>query len=195
MSVWVAGFVETLECFDAEFCPDPIPRGYPLCMVYIGGTSAAHVWTDAEIARVAHLRKLPIWVPTPGMDDPKTAGQHCAARLKALGVPTSAKARHPVHVMWDLETGTEPDPAWVDRACRQTAEAGYWNVIYGSVGTIFGQPERDGYIVANPTGHPHMYARAGVKATQYAFNVKTPGGLIDQSLVSADLALQLWPAS
>jgi len=193
---WVPGQVHCVQSFDAEHCPDPAPTGYEGALVYAGGSSAAHAWTDKEIARAAAVVKwlLPVWVPTPGTDDPVKVGKEFVAWLTAHKVPTSTVAEHPVHLVWDLETGKEPDAAWADQACRVTTNAGWYNLIYGSLNVIFHQPVRDGYFVANPTGQPHMYDHRDVKATQYAFDVKVPGGVIDQSLVSVELANQMWPA-
>jgi len=194
MSIWVPGYVETNRFFDAEHCPDPAPAGYEGCLVYAGGSSAAHAWDLDEIRRAKSVvkRMLPVWVPTPGSDNPVKAGQDFVAWLKAHNVPTSKEAGYPVHLMWDAETGKEPDPGWLDIACQVTSAAGWWNLIYGSLSVIFFQPPRDGYVVANPTGQPHMYPHQMVKATQYAFNVPVTGGTIDQSLVSVELAGQLW---
>ena len=197
MSVfWVPGLVHCVQSFDAAHCPDPAPTGYEGALVYAGGSSATHAWTAEEIARAAGVVKwlLPVWVPTPGTDDPVTAGRDFVAWLKAHNVPTSTEAEHQVHLLWDLETGKEPDAAWADQACRVTTKAGWNNLIYGSLSVIFQQPVRNGYFVADPTGQPHMYHHQDVKATQYAFNVKVRGGVIDQSLVSVELANQMWRA-
>lgn len=191
--MWTQGYVEVLEAFDAEHCPDPLPAGYRACLVYAGGSSAAHAWDDAELARVAHLPRLPCWVPTPGHEGPLEAADQFLAWLRAHGVPTQAEAGgRPVHVMWDMETGKEPDAQWLNRAADQLASAGYWNVVYGSTSTLFGQPARDGYIVANPTGQPHMFPHPQVKGTQYEFDVRTPGGLIDRNLWAVEFINQLW---
>jgi len=186
MSTWTPGYVEVEHGFDAEFCPDPVPSGYQWCMVYAGGSSAAHPWDSAELARVAHLPRLPVWVPTPGTDNPVTAAAELMAWLRGHKVPAGT------HVMWDMETGQEPDPQWLGKAADAVRKAGWLNLIYGSVSSIFGQPRRDGYVVANPTGQPHMYAAANVRATQYSFNVTEPGGQIDQDLMAVDLVRQLW---
>jgi hypothetical protein len=202
MSVfWVPGLVHCAQSFDAAHCPDPAPTGYEGALVYAGGSSAAHAWTRQEIARAAAVVKwlLPTWVPTPGTDNPKAAGTEFVNWLNNHKVPDSTKAGHQVHLLWDLETGVEPDPPWVNAACKVTADAGWYNLIYGSVSWLFQQPERSGYWVAgfpapgNPQP-PYMYRHINVKATQYAANVKVKGGVIDKSLVSVELANQMWTA-
>lgn len=193
MDVWTPAYVQVASMFDAETCPDPVPDHYDACMVYAGGSSAAHAWSEAELARVAHLPRLPVWVPTPGHEGALAAADAFLAWLTEHGVPGRAHAQdRPVHVMWDMETGKEPDAAWLDKAADHLAKHGYWNLVYGSTSTLFGQPARDGYVVANPTGQPHMFQRAHVRATQYAFDVHVPGGIIDQTLITRELVNQLW---
>jgi len=177
--------------FDSAWCPDPVPDGYDGCLAYAGGTSASHAWTQAELDRVAHLPRLVTWVPTPGADSPRHAAASFRQWLGDHGVP----ARHDeprVHVLWDLETGREPDPAWVSTACDYLRSAGYDNLIYGSPGWVLGQPRRAGYLVANPTGVPHLYQAPGVVGTQYAWNVPVAGGVIDQDVIVRRLLRRLW---
>lgn len=195
--MWLSGYVEVLQGFDAAHCPNPIPGGYRWAMVYAGGSSATHAWTQAELDRVKHLPRLPVWVPTPGDEDPVSVADEFLAWLAGHKVPPISAAPHrPVHVMWDMETGQEPDAAWLNRAADRMAAHGYWNLVYGSISTLFAQPVRAGYIVANPTGQPHMYAHPGARGTQWADNVKIPGGLIDQDVLDRDTVGQLWmPAS
>ncbi len=188
--LWLPGYVQAGLMWDAEHCPDPLPGGFIACMAYFAGSSAAHVWDADEIDRVkaASLGILPVCVPTPGTDNPLTAAQELIDRLHAEGVPDN----HACHVMWDMETGKEPDPRWLDKAADRVRAAGYLNLVYGSPSTLFNQPPRDGYVVANPTNQIHMYERAHVRATQYAFDVRAPGGLIDQSAIASDLVAELW---
>jgi len=178
--------VECLPCFDTARLDFPVPAGYQCCLVYMGGSSATHAWDREELAKVAHLRRLPVWVPTPGQDHPGDVALQVVAWLRRNKVPPGR------HVLWDMETGKEPDPAWLNMAAGRVAKAGFRNLTYGSMSVVFGNPQRDGYFVANPTGHPHMVSRIGVKGTQYAFDIAVPGGTIDQSLISTDLAHELW---
>lgn len=189
----VQGYVEVVEAFDAAHCPDPVPDGYRACMVYAGGSSATHAWTQAELDRAAHLPRLPVWVPTPGHEDPHAVADQLLAWLAGHKVPQLAdQCGHHTFVMWDMETGKEPDAAWLNRAADRVAAHGYRNLVYGSISTLFGQPARSGYIVANPTGRPHFYQHPEVEGTQYAWNVKVPGGTIDQDLFSVRVLRQLW---
>lgn len=180
--------------FDAAFCPDPVPLGYQWCEVYAGGSSATRQngWTDAELARVAHLPRLVVWVPTPGFDNPRQSALGFLNWLWAHGVPdTNAEGEH-TRVMWDLETGREPDAGWLNTAANVLSAHGDWNVLYGSTSWLFGYPVRSGYCVADPTGFPHMYPHPGVVLTQWNWGKRVPGGVIDEDLATADLVSKMW---
>lgn len=194
MALWMPGYVEVLPGFDGAFCPDPVPAGFKWCMVYAGGTSAERKtgWDPAELARVAHLPRLVVWVPTPGSDDPVQVVANLVHWLDEQKVPKVNVHGFPFHVMWDMETGKEPDPEWLDVAANHFHAQGGRSVVYGSISTLFGQPPRDGYVVANPTNTSHMYSAVNVKATQYQFNVSVPGGKIDKSNMAVELYRQLW---
>lgn len=190
---WVEGMVEVVDGWDSETCPGQLPEGYQMAFIYAGGSSAAHAWTDEEIDRVKHLPLLPIWVPTPGTDSPVEAAQEFIAWLKdhkvPAIVPTSGQHQH---VMWDMETGKEPDAKWLREAADEMQAASFWNLVYGSTSTLFGQPERDGYMVANPTNEPHLFLRPGVRATQWGFNQPSGESKIDTWLLAKDLLGCCW---
>lgn len=188
VTTWTPGSVPCGQMFDAEHCPNPIPPGYSSCLVYAGGSSAAHAWLDREIARAAAagLALLPVWVPTPGLDQPAAAAAGFVSWLTAHKVP------HGAPILWDIERGNVTDPAWYKAAADITAKAGYLNLCYGSLNVVFDHAARSGYFVADPTGTPHLVSHDHVKATQWRFNVPTPGGPIDQSLIARYLEAQLW---
>lgn len=192
--VWVPGEVDTITMYDAAFLPLPVPTGADAWMVYAGGSSATRRdgWRPGELTAVEHLPRLPVWVPTPGLDNPRQAGLAFVAWLTQHNVPATNKAGEHTLVMWDLETGREPYPRWVNTACDVLKAHGYYNLIYGSISTLFGQPARSGYFVADPTGQPHLYAHEQVVGTQYQWGVKVPGGVVDKSLFVRSLADQLW---
>src|SRR5229473_2127120 len=143
--LWVPGQVDTVEMFDAAFCPDPVPAGFACCMVYAGGSSALHPWTQRELSLVQHLPRLPVWVPTPGLDNPRQSALGLVAWLTAHKVPQTAPNGEHTLIMWDLETGREPYPRWVNIAADVLRAHGYFNLIYGSTSVLFGQPARSGY--------------------------------------------------
>ncbi len=176
--------------WDAAFCPDPAPDqddGYTWCEVYIGGSSATRRdgWNTTERARVADLPKLPVWVPTPGADNPRQTALACVEALRVLGYPAFATPWKAV--MWDMETGMLPDPPWFRIAHGVIMAAGYGTVSYGSQGWVFGEPNYLGMIVADPDGDPDFqllraaHPGARIVGKQYRWGVQTPGGVIDQN--------------
>lgn len=174
--------------FDGAFCPDPVPAdigGVPVgwCEFYMGGSSAFRPdgWDDAEMERVEHLPKLPVWVPTPGRENPRQSALGCVDALRRYGVPAHAAPYRAV--LWDLETGTEPDAPWLATARAYLLAAGYDSLVYGSASWIFGYPPYSGYLVADPTGRPHMYVHPGVAGTQYEWGVNVTGGQVDLDLL------------
>src|SRR5260370_10121834 len=137
--------------WDAAFCPDPLPgAGFQFAGAYLGGSSALRVWPDDELARVAHMLVLPIWVPTPFLDNPRQTAIQAAHRLAQVGVPHHARPFRAM--MLDLETIT--NPAWVNAFAGRLASLGFDTIPYGSSGDIFLNPRRPPYPVPDPTGHP-----------------------------------------
>lgn len=191
--MWLPGMIDVVAAFDARTCPDPVPPGYAACMAYAGGSSASHAWDDAELGRVAHLPVLPTWVPTPGHEDPLEVANQFLTWLGDHQVPpvNESTGEH-VHVLWDMETGQEPDAAWLTKAADRLSAHGYFNLVYGSTSTLFSQPARDGYIVAQPSGVPHLTLRPRVRGTQYEWNVDVPGGVIDRNVWDRQLLRGLW---
>jgi hypothetical protein len=170
--------------WDAAFCPDPLPPGH-WAEVYIGGSSAfrRNGWDDTEVSLVAHLPKLPVWVPTPGHENPRQSALACVSALQRYKVPHHATPWRTV--LWDLETGVEPDPAWFAVA-RTTMEAhGYGTMSYGSTAWVFGEPNYTGMIVADWDGDPRLdslrtaHPQALIVGKQYRAGVREPGGTVD----------------
>lgn len=179
--------------WDAEFCPDPIPDNLAACMIYIGGSSAAHVWDADELARVAHLPRLPIWVPTPGQENPRHVAALADRRMTELGIPRGLTGDgDKAGLMWDMETGKEPDPRWLELAADRLTRRGRANLPYGSPDTVFAYEDRAGYVVATDSGAPNPYPHPDVLGTQYAFDVPTPGGLVDLSVFTKDSLRYFW---
>lgn len=180
--------------FDAAFCPQPIPPGFAACQIYAGGSSAERPsgWSSHELRLVRHLPKLIVWVPTPGLDNPRQAAGDFLRWLESHQVKPITPSGDHIRLMCDAETGKEPDPGFVNTFADYLAAAGYWNLVYGSASWLFGQPKRSGYCVADPTGEPHMYDHAGVVLTQYAWNIQTPGGKIDADLFDKGILEKLW---
>jgi hypothetical protein len=180
----------TVRGWDAAFCPDPLPdAGFAFAGAYIGGSSAFRVWPDSELARVAHMPVLPIWVPTPALDNPRQTAMQAAHRMAQVGVPHHARPFRAM--MLDLETVIAP--VWVGMFAERFASLGYDTIVYGSAGSLFHNPRRTGYAVADPTGHPHMYPHPGTIITQYQFDVQLAGGVVDLDLAEDWLLAHLGP--
>jgi hypothetical protein len=184
--------------WDAAFCPDPVPteinnQHIAYAGGYLGGSSAYRTWTLGEWQRASETlgRVLPIWVPTPGSDNPRQAALAAAAALRAAGVPAYATPWRAL--MWDLETGTEPSPSWLTTAANTLAASGYDSLIYGSPGgsDVLSYPRRSGYVVADYNGVPTLYSAPGVVATQYAANVTVPGGQVDLDVMEESMLAHL----
>ena len=182
--------------FDAAFCPDPAPdqdEGYQWCEVYLGGSSATRRtgWDTTELARVADLPQLPVWVPTPGRENPRQSALGCLAALRAHGVPAHATPWRAV--LWDLETGVEPDPAWFTVAHGVMVAAGYGTISYGSTSWVFGEPNYMGMIVAQYDGDPTLdklrlaHPQALIVGKQYRADVAVTGGVVDLDVLEAGI--------
>jgi hypothetical protein len=160
---------------------------------YVGGSSAYRVWTNQERRRLANsrLRAMPIWVPTPGTDNPRQVALQAAEALKAAGIPSGASPYRAM--LWDMETGTEPDPHWLTIAANTLAGRGYDNMSYGSVegSGIFSEPQRLGYIVALWDGRATLYPHPGAVGKQYAGNVDVPGGQVDLDVLDDSILAHL----
>jgi len=183
--------------WDAATSPDPLPDDAigTACMVYVGGTSAARVWTEPEIDRVAHMPKLPVWVPTPGVDNPRQAGHACIAALQARGITPVNSQGQRQWVLVDLETGREPAADWLKVFVRPIFQAGYSIPRYGSPDSshLFDYtPGTVGYWVANFNGQARLYNHANVVGTQFQDLVRTPGGIVDQSVMLPTGLPHLW---
>jgi hypothetical protein len=191
--------------FDAALCPDPVPvtiGGVQVrwCGVYIGGSSAFHVWEPAERERVDHLPKLPIWVPTPGLDNPGQSARACLAALRAAGVPPGQRPYRAVLV--DLETGSadpstgSADPGWLAAFRARILAGGYDTMPYASASVVFRYPAYTGRLMAcwdqstafrcNGESLP-----GSIAGKQYAAEVPVPGGHVDLDMLELGMLAHL----
>jgi len=184
--------------WDAAYCPDPVPttingRRMSYAGFYLGGSSAFRTWPDGERRRLAasRLRAMPIWVPTPGSENPRQVALQAIAALKAAGIPPHASPFRAL--MWDLETGVEPASQWMTVAANTLAYYGYDNLLYGSPdgSHIFSEPARLGYIVAFYDGRPSLYPHPGAVGKQYQANVSVPGGQVDLNVLESSILAHL----
>jgi hypothetical protein len=188
--------------WDAAFCPDPPPteiNGERMSYAgfYLGGSSAFHIWTDEERRRLAAsgLRCMPIWVPTPGFENPRQVALAAVAAMRAVGIPHHAAPWRVL--MWDFETGIEPDPPWLNIAADTLASRGYGSLVYGSpLGSgLFSYAARTGYMVADFDGRPTLYPHPHVVGKQYQAGVAVPGGEVDLDVVDSSILAHLGSVS
>lgn len=197
--------LETALGFDAAWPPNPAPNDYggrPItwCEVYIGGSSAAHVWTAPELALVTHLAKLPVWVPTPGVDNPGQSARACLNALRSFGVPGFADPWRAVLI--DLETGASSppnaDPAWLATFRSRIEAGGYDTMVYASMSVVCAYPAYTGRLGACWDGSPGFTCNGealacSIVGKQYAAEVRVPGGFVDLDVLDSSILPHLWP--
>lgn len=145
---------------------------------YLDSPWAFHAWSADDWQRFPSKPKFPYWLATP---DALVDAEQIISQMSALGIPLGC----PV----GLDMQTRVDPLYVHEVFSKVRSHGYRMLVYGSSGTVFGNPECNGYVVASPTGFPHMYAHPGVMATQYAFNLP-PG--FDANLWREYVTDEMW---
>lgn len=124
---------------------------------YYGGPNAYNTWAPGDWQQFGKNKKLPIWVA--GLDGEGEAKDAIHA-LRALGVPTG------VYTVVDMEDRV--DKTYVTGFGNAMGAAGYKVWVYGQASSVFGNPNVNGYWVADYTGTgPFMYNHSNVRATQY----------------------------
>lgn len=166
--------IEIYKMADAAY-PDgaTLPVGFYAAAGYIGGERAAHVWSKRDWVRLGRIRKLPIWVPS-NTSDGEDDGFAALRVLYDLGVPRGNA------VAYDKETDVNPEQ--VRKFERVMNRYGYRAWCYGSASTVFRNAAAC-YWVADYTEVPFMYTHPGVRATQYANDLKSGGLTYDASTV------------
>lgn len=167
---------EYLDGRDAAF-PDNLRGWDKLTLGYYGGPMAFNVWPRSAW-RAFPGPKIPIWV---GGYGGTAEGLQAVAALRALGVPRGCET------LLDMELRV--DRTYVQHFGEALQAAGYKVLVYGSISTLFKNPQLNGYAVADPTGVRHMYPHPGVRLTQYAF-----GPLFDNDVLRHWVSVQgdLW---
>jgi hypothetical protein len=141
---------------DAAF-PANLHRWNGLVFGYYGGPLATNVWAASDW-RAFGGYKVPIWV---GGYAGAREGEEAVSALKRLEVPKGCET------LLDMEV--RADRTYVEHFGEVLQGAGYRVLVYGSISTLFKNPQLNGYAVADPTGVAHMYPHPGVRMTQYAF--------------------------
>lgn len=170
--------IEYPEMFDSAN-PDSLPADASEAIAgYFGGPNAYNVWPAGAWGRFARQRKLPIWVA--GLDG-AGEGRQAATVLLDLAVPVGA------YIAVDMEG--RRDITYLDAFYGVVRSAGWRVWVYGSASTVFGNPQLNGYWVADYAGvGPFMYqGHSGVRATQW-----TPGAKFDQSTIDPWVLNGMW---
>lgn len=169
-----------LQGRDAAF-PGNLAGWGGVVLGYFGGPRAFNVWTPDQWFAFRGQPKIPMWVAGTGPKNGTDDGTAAVRALRALGVPRGKVT------LVDMETGK--DRTYLEAYGDELKAAGYKTWVYGSVSTLFGNPQLNGYAVADPTGVMHMYPHPGVRMTQWAF-----GPLFDQDVIREWLMQQddLW---
>lgn len=169
----------TRSAFDVSDPAGPA-LGFDICAFYAWGNTP-HVWTLAQLDAQPARYRLPICVPFPDRTGQEQARQFDLA-LTEFGCP------HGVAVALDMEANR--DPSLVNGFADQVHADDRFTIVYGSTGSLFYNPVRSGYWVADPTGSPHMYEHPHTVGTQYSWQGSGfEGQRIDLSLFTDGLAL------
>ena len=170
----------TRTAFDVSD-PDHAIGGFDICCFYLGGMTP-HPWTDAQIAAQQQRYRLPIWVYDPTRD-PLDQAKAAVDRLVQIKAPRG------ITIALDLETRIAV--AAVNAIADFIHGSGGFTMPYGSTSTLFYNPVRSGYWVADPTGVSHQYEHPHTRGTQWNWHgVADTGQRIDESVF--DDTLPLW---
>lgn len=167
--------------WDAGNPPGTGPGGTEGNMIYAVGANAEHIWTDQEIEHHKGRYRLPVAVYGREQNGARDA-EAMNAWLDKHGAPSHCA------VLLDMETS-------VDAPYVHDFDAALENPLwlYGSISTVFANPPVDGWFVANPTGHLHLYAHPDVAGTQYAWaQLDQTAGPWDLSLIAPAYVNLLW---
>lgn len=143
---------------DAAYPPQSMKGAEGLCF-YIGGDTP-HVWTIQEVNSFNARYLLPVWVRS--NPDISLAGEDATTALNALVHTYHA----PEGSLVALDSETSADPGYVREFVTRMNAGGYPVIDYGSVSTVFGNDNPDGYYwSADWTGFPHFSWKS--QMTQY----------------------------
>lgn len=126
---------------------------------YLPGGDAFHPWPPADVHARPERYRLPCWVRSNPQDVfPGDDARQCIAALKSYGVPAGALVA--------LDSETSVDPSWVRGFVAELNGGGHPVIDYGSVSTVFGNENPDGYYWGAQWSSVRHLA-AGTDMTQY----------------------------
>lgn len=160
---------------DAAFPQNLDGTSFDIVGGYLASPNALNAWTRNDWRPIPGP-KLPIYVAN---FNGRIDAENALLELATLDVPKGKV------VAYDMETR-------IDVTCVASFGAvmqhhGYKVWVYGSASTVFGNPQLNGYWVADYLRTPFMYSHPGVRATQW-----TDGPKFDQSTVKRWEASNLW---
>jgi hypothetical protein len=126
-----------LKFVDAAY-PSGITGGpYDGVAFYIGGDTP-HIWSHAEIEARPERYRLPVFTRSnPQTASPSADVRGALAQLASIGAPKGSL------VGWDSETSV--DPSYIQSVYMVLLQGGYKLLDYGSLSTVFGNKNPDGY--------------------------------------------------
>ena len=160
---------------DAAFAANLDGTSFDVVAGYLSTPNADHPWTVNDWRGIPGY-KLPIWAG--GMNGLQEA-EACLSQMQYLDIPKGKV------VALDMETRVDVSYVSAFGAVMQHNDYLVW--VYGSASTVFGNPQLNGYWVADYLYMPFMYSHKGVRATQW-----TDGPLYDQSTVKQWELGNLW---
>jgi hypothetical protein len=163
---------------DAEFPQNLDGTAFDAVGGYLPAANAAHGWTNADWAGIRGP-KLPIWVAPFGSKSGLKDAEATLLSVDSLHIPKG------MVIALDMETSV--DVTYVAAYGAIMQHHGYKVWVYGSASSVFGNPQLNGYWVADYIRTPFMYAHMGTRATQW-----TDGARYDQSTVKQWELVNLW---
>jgi hypothetical protein len=161
---------------DAAFAANLDGTKFDIAGGYLSSPDDLHTWSRADWEGVPGY-KLPIWVA--GFAGRQEA-ESCLTQCEDMKVPAGKT------VALDMETRV--DITYVSAFGAIMQHHGFKVWVYGSASSVFGNPQLNGYWVADYAGvGPFMYSHMGVRATQW-----TDGAKYDQSTVKPWELENLW---
>lgn len=174
----VVNGVEYWTMGDAAFVHNLDGTSFGIGAGYYGGPNAFHIWAPPDWQQLPGY-KLPIWV---GGNDGDKEGK------TALNVLHNLKVTPGSYTALDMETRV--DKTYV-RAFADIVTQEYRVMVYGSASSVFGNPDYNGYWVADYAGiGPFMYDHPDTRMTQYASGRKFDSSLVKKWIVDDGLLWQ-----
>lgn len=168
------------QCFDASSqIPAEDPPGAEAVLGYLNSRPARDPWSLEDWLRFHHLRQFPAWVADLSLDGATGIAQARQAAEQAAGLGWH-KGRA---IVADMEAIA--DLAWWLAWSREIVRLGYRPVWYGSGSVAPSAQDAPLRWLAEPDGLAELPDH--YQAKQYRWNVAVAGGVVDLSVMDAEL--------